>query len=150
MGVCLQPTPAMEPWYNVELSSSHAELIATGYRLAWYRLQEEDQNDYTDEERAAAWITLGPATFLTPAAPLTALLAALNQIVEHPGYAEWQAIDGKMTAAGVRAELRADGRLQITAPFYRYPSVRDGDHLGSVELLYSDVAPLRLTVMSLA
>ncbi|MFZ4266582.1 hypothetical protein [Streptomyces arboris] len=151
MGACLTPTPTMAPWYNVEVSTSHAEITATTYLRGWYRVREEGgatdwraatADAYTDEERAAAWITHGPATFSTPAAPVSALVAALRQIADHPAYARWQEAGGEPTPNGVRAELGADGRARLTGPFIRHPEDQDGDHLHSVEVLFSDIAPL--------
>jgi hypothetical protein len=157
MGACLEPTPAMTPWYNVEVSEGHAELTATSYLRGWYRIREaggatdwREASAYTEEERAAAWITLDPATFATPAAPVAALLATLNQIAEHPAYDRWQKAGGQPTPSGARAELGSDGRVLLTGPLIRHPEDKDGDHLHSVELLFGDVAALLDTVTALS
>ncbi|GHA94478.1 hypothetical protein [Streptomyces chryseus] len=159
MGACLTPTADMRPWYNVEANTTHAELTATTYLHGWYRIREAGGAtdwrevgggvDYTEEERAAAWLTLGPDTFATPAAPVSALLAALDQIIDHPSYGRWKAESGQSTA-DVRAERRPDGRLLLTGPDHRHPEDQDGAHLHSVELLYADIAPLRDAVAGLA
>ncbi|MFF5045657.1 hypothetical protein [[Kitasatospora] papulosa] len=150
----------MQPWYNVEISTSHAELTATTYLRGWYRIREEggakdwreiaDGASYTDEERAAAWITYGPSTFATPAAPAAALLATLQQIADHPAYDRWRKEGGEPTPTGVRAQLGDDGRLTLVGAFIRHPSAKDGDHLHSVEVLFSDIAPLLEAVAPLA
>jgi hypothetical protein len=159
MGACLTPTPVMAPWYNVEVNTGHAELTATSYLRGWYRLRdtgdatgyrEAAPDAYTDEERAAAWITHGPATFSTPAAPVAALLAALHQIADHPTYDRWQKEGGAPTPTGVRAEPGDHGRITLVGPFIRHPEDKDGDHLHSVELLYSDVAPLLDAIANLS
>ncbi|MBT2490619.1 hypothetical protein J7E96_19290 [Streptomyces sp. ISL-96] len=158
MGACLNPTADMRPWFNVEVSGGHAELTATTYLHGWYRIREESDGDltdeqlataYTDEERSAAWITYASDTFATPAAPLSAFLATLRQIADHPAYGRWKQEGGQPRPTGARAEMRDDGRVLITGPFIRHPSDRDGDLLQSVELLYGDVAALLDAVTAL-
>ncbi|MCY0957713.1 hypothetical protein [Streptomyces sp. H27-H5] len=165
MGACLTPTAEMAPWYNVEISeglalgSGYAELTATTYLHGWYRIREESDGDltdeeleaaYTNEERAAAWVTLAPDTFATPAAPVSAFLAALRQIADHPAYQRWEKEGGQPRSTGARAEVREDGRVLTTGPFIRHPSDQDGDHLQSVEVLFGDVRPLLDAVTALA
>ncbi|MFC8465976.1 hypothetical protein [Streptomyces sp. NPDC057250] len=158
MGACPTPTADMAPWYNVEISGGHVELTATTYLRGWYRIREAggatdwrevaDVDAYTEEERAAAWVTLGPDTFASPAAPVTALLATLDQVIDHPAYGRWKAESGQSTA-DVRVELREDGRVLVTGPDHRHPEDQDGAHLHSLELLFAYIAPLRDAVANL-
>lgn len=153
MGACLEPTKAMRPWYNVEISGDHAELGAPIYIVAGYRVHPEERagngTHYTDEEHAGAWRSISPATVATPVAPVSAILATLDQILKHPDYKRWVKAGGRPTPEGVRAERSLDGRLLLTAPFHRYAEDRDHGHMESVEILFADVAPLRDAIAAL-
>ncbi|PSK57959.1 hypothetical protein B0E38_01804 [Streptomyces sp. 111WW2] len=154
MGGCLTPTPDMEPWYNAEVSEDFADLGAPVYIIAGYRAREDERNGkgltYTDEERAGAWLAVSPGQVATPAAPVSALLAALDQVIHFPPYERWTQGGGTPAPEDVAAELRPDGRLLLTAPHHRYAEDRDNGHVESIEIQYQHLAPLRDAVAALA
>ncbi|WP_228994707.1 hypothetical protein [Streptomyces sp. DH8] len=146
MGACLEPTPAMAPWYNVEIRRESAYLTATTYIDAWYTMRYHGEGELTDEHRAAAWHLLDDHTLLAPGTP-EALTAALRQITGHGAYQEW--LTGGSHTGGAGAELR-DGRLVVTLPNSLWYGEEGAAEISHVEIGYEDVAPVLADLTSLA
>jgi hypothetical protein len=136
----------MTPWWNVEVRRESAYVNASIYNRATSR-ESIGEATATAEELDASWVIVGKGATAAPGTP-AALLAALDQILDHPRvYPDW------ITAGGVprtdaRAELR-DGRLVVIAALYRYEEDREDGRLGCVELEYADLVALRASVAAL-
>lgn len=138
MGVCLEPRPDMEPWFNVEVRRESAYVTATTYIRAYYR-QRAGEGDITAEDRAAAWMPLDERVLRAPGTP-QALASALRQITEHNAYREWLRTGSHSGDAG--AEL-LDGRALVVAPnSHRYEELPDAPELSHIEFGYEDVGPI--------
>ena len=138
MGACLEPTPDMEPWYNVEVRRESAYVSATTYIRAYYR-QRSGEGDITPGEKAAAWRPVGERTVTAPGTA-KALASALRQIAAHGAYREWLATGSH--AGGAGAELR-DGQLLVTAPTsHWYAEIEGAAEKSHIEFGYEDVGPI--------
>ncbi|WP_030236874.1 hypothetical protein [Streptomyces sp. NRRL S-350] len=145
MGACLDPTPAMTPWWNIEMRGESAYLYATVYNAATSR-ERFEEGVATPEELDASWVIVDAERTQVPGTP-EAFIAMLDQILGHPGYPRWIAEGGEPRTTA-RAE-GVDGRLVITAELYRYEEGREDGRLGCVEIVYEDVAALRAAVAAL-
>ncbi|WP_433856695.1 hypothetical protein [Streptomyces kronopolitis] len=147
MGAVLEPTKAMKPWYDVEVRRESAYVTASVYNRGSIRMLL-DEGKLTDEHKAAAWHIADDFTTIAPSPP-QALVAALEQIVEHPNYEKWrQEAASHEGGAGVQLD---DGRLLVRAPnSYRYGPTDGSTALSTVELAYADVAPLLVDLRRLA
>ncbi|WP_432001592.1 hypothetical protein [Streptomyces sioyaensis] len=147
MGAVLEPTKAMKPWYDVEVRRESAYVTASVYNGASIRTLLEE-GELTDQHKVAAWHIADDVTTIAPS-PAQPLLAALEQIVEHPNYEKWrQGAASHEGGAGVQLD---EGRLLVRAPnSYRYGPADGSTALSTVELAYEDVAPLLVDLRRLA
>ncbi|MFI9026339.1 hypothetical protein [Streptomyces sp. NPDC053560] len=138
MGAILEPSPAMSPWYSVEIRRESAYVGASVYENAAVRMVGGER-DVTDEELAAAWRVVDEDTTLAPSPP-AALAAALTQIVSTDTYRRWPPGAGHSGGAGA---VQVDGRLLVTAPnSYRYGPTDESGIVSTVEFAYADIAPI--------
>ncbi|MCX5326318.1 hypothetical protein [Streptomyces sp. NBC_00120] len=147
MGAVLEPTAAMKPWYDVEVRRESAYVTASLYnRGSISALLGE--GELTDEHKAAAWHIADDVTTIAPS-PVQPLVAALEQIVEHPNYEKWrQEAAIHEGSAGVQLD---EGRLLVRAPnSYRYGPTDGSTALSTVEFAYEDLAPLLVVLRRLA
>ncbi|WP_019548598.1 hypothetical protein [Streptomyces sulphureus] len=136
MGVVLEPTEQMSPWYEVEVRRESAYVSAKKF-MAGYLREHFHQGETTDDERAVVWQPVDDTTVAAPGEP-PALAAALEQIAGHSRYQAWRS--GGSHAGGAGAELR-DGRLLVTAPAsHRYGEL--GAEIVHMEFAYEDVGPI--------
>ncbi|MEU8870475.1 hypothetical protein AB0D24_04780 [Streptomyces javensis] len=147
MGAVLEPTEAMKPWYDVEVRRESAYVTASVYNEGSIRTLL-DEGELTDEHKAAAWHIADDVTTIAPSPPQP-LVAALEQIVEHPSYEKWrQGAAPHEGGAGVQLD---DGRLLVRAPnSHRYGPTDGSTALSTVELAYADVAPLLVDLRRMA
>ncbi|MFD6941335.1 hypothetical protein ACFWAP_34940 [Streptomyces goshikiensis] len=137
MGAVLEPRPAMEPWFNVEVRRESAYVTATTYILAHY--DQQDGKPMTDEGRAGAWQAIDEHTVGAPGT-IEALVSALGQIMDHGAYKEWSTTDSD--APGASAKL-VEGHLRVTVPHsHQYGEKGGVKEFATVEFGYEDVAPV--------
>jgi hypothetical protein len=106
MGAILEPTPAMTPWWGVEVRSVESAYVSTpNYVRASNRLYLGD-GEPTDEERSYAWRVDAPR-YVVPGPP-AAFAAALEQVAAHPAYTDWLRRSGQ-PASQAGAELGTAG-----------------------------------------
>lgn len=145
MGAIQEPTPAMSPWWGVEVRGESFYLTAGQFaRPANRRYLGGDAT--TDAERATAWRVDGG--ILTAPGPATALLAALTQAIEHPAYKDW-ARDHEAAGTTVTAAVQGD-RTALVVPAHVYGKDADDGYVACVELEYQHLAALHAAVAEIA
>ncbi|QKW06966.1 hypothetical protein HUT18_11720 [Streptomyces sp. NA04227] len=138
MAAVLEPTEQMSPWYVVEVRRESAYVTAAKYMDGYLR-KHFHQGKMTGAERDAAWQLVDKRTVAAPGEPL-ALVAALEQIVEHGSYQKWWRSGSHADGAG--AELR-DGRLLVTAPnSHQYGEYQGEKAISHIEFGYEDIGPV--------
>ncbi|MEU1853927.1 hypothetical protein ABZ499_32890 [Streptomyces sp. NPDC019990] len=147
MGAILEATPAMSPWWAVEMRSVESAYVTTPKYVEASNRLHLGKGQPTDEERAWAW-QVDSDRYTVPGPP-AAFAAALEQISGHPAYADWRR-RAEPSASDATAEL-LDGKLVLTMPgAHAYGRDADGGHVAEVEILYRDVAALQAAVAALA
>jgi hypothetical protein len=139
MGALLEPTPDMGPWV-VEVGRESAYLSGDvgGYK-AWREGEQPDPPRHTVYGHEGIGIAVLPED-------LPCVLAALEQITEHPGFREWAR---NKASAILEASLAwhsefADGMVRAYGPVIVYGDEEPWAPVGSVELTYEAVAALRM------
>jgi hypothetical protein len=140
MGALLQPTPEMDP-YAVEVRRESAYLSGSmGDYNAWR------EGEQPDPPRRTIYGSKGEG-FAVLADDIPSVLAAFEQIAEHPAYTDWCRSPHATEILNANLNWRTEQRDDIVRAYG--PAIIYGDHpawspVGTVELRYEDVAALRV------